>query len=101
MRRDDTRVETVLMRYAGRTTACLSSQVGCALGCVFCATGQMGFTRNLRAGEIVAQALFLRDVLHRTSAGAETLRNVVLPEVLARMSGPVPTYIFAGLRVAA
>ena len=50
-------VETVLMNYPGRTTACISTQVGCAMGCVFCATGQMGFNRNLKAGEIVAQVL--------------------------------------------
>ena len=39
---DSQRIETVLMRYTGRVTACVSSQVGCAMGCVFCATGQMG-----------------------------------------------------------
>ena len=43
-------VETVLMAYPGRYTACLSTQAGCAMGCVFCATGQMGFVRHLRAG---------------------------------------------------
>jgi 23S rRNA (adenine2503-C2)-methyltransferase len=69
---DGERIETVLMRFRGRTTACLSSQVGCALGCIFCATGQQGFTRNLSAGEIVAQALHVA----RASQGA--LRNVVL-----------------------
>src|SRR5260221_3045020 len=37
-------IETVLMRYRGRFTACVSTQAGCAMGCVFCATGQMGFT---------------------------------------------------------
>lgn len=56
-------VETVLMRYADRATACLSSQAGCALGCVFCATGQAGFTRNLSAAEIVGQALHVERVL--------------------------------------
>lgn len=54
---DAERIETVLMRFSGRVTACLSSQVGCAMGCVFCATGQMGYTRHLTAGEIVAQAV--------------------------------------------
>ena len=54
---DRERIETVLMRFAGRVTACISSQVGCAMGCVFCATGQMGYTRHLTAGEIVAQAV--------------------------------------------
>jgi len=57
------RIETVLMRYADRATACLSSQAGCALGCVFCATGQAGFTRNLSAAEIVGQALHVERVL--------------------------------------
>ena len=60
---DGQRVETVLMHFRGRVTACLSSQVGCALGCVFCATGQMGFERNLSTGEIIAQAMHVQRVL--------------------------------------
>ena len=52
---DGREIETVLMGFTGRYTVCLSSQVGCAMGCVFCATGQGGFTRHLRPGEIVAQ----------------------------------------------
>ena len=54
---DGNTVEAVLMLYYDRATVCVSSQVGCALGCVFCATGQMGFTRNLSPGEIVEQVL--------------------------------------------
>lgn len=65
---DEHRIETVLMRYSGRVTACVSSQVGCAMGCVFCATGQMGYTRHLTAGEIVAQALHVDAVLRTTAA---------------------------------
>jgi 23S rRNA (adenine2503-C2)-methyltransferase len=64
---DAHRIETVLMRYKGRTTACISSQVGCAMGCVFCATGQMGYTRHLTAGEIVAQAIHVDRVLRHTA----------------------------------
>ena len=64
---DAHRIETVLMRYKGRTTACISSQVGCAMGCVFCATGQMGYTRHLTAGEIVAQAVHVDRVLRHTA----------------------------------
>jgi len=60
---DQRRIETVLMRYTGRVTACISSQAGCAMGCVFCATGQMGFVRHLTPGEIVAQALHVDQVL--------------------------------------
>jgi 23S rRNA (adenine2503-C2)-methyltransferase len=58
---DGRRVECVSMRYERRLTFCLSSQVGCALMCAFCATGQMGLLRNLRAGEIVAQVLAMGD----------------------------------------
>jgi 23S rRNA (adenine2503-C2)-methyltransferase len=91
--KDAHRIETVLMRYKGRTTACISSQVGCAMGCVFCATGQMGYTRHLTAGEIVAQAVHvdrvLRDTVDDQPALAEAdhvsphhrherLRNIVL-----------------------
>jgi len=74
---DARRIETVLMRYTGRVTACISSQAGCAMGCVFCATGQMGFARHLTAGEIVAQALHVDRVL-RAGGQGERLRNVVL-----------------------
>jgi 23S rRNA (adenine2503-C2)-methyltransferase len=54
---DGRQVETVLMRYNGRATMCVSTQAGCAMGCVFCATGQMGFSRHLTAGEIVGQVI--------------------------------------------
>lgn len=58
---DGLAIECVLMRFDdGRRSACLSTQVGCAMGCVFCATGLSGFSRNLSAGEIVGQALLIR-----------------------------------------
>jgi 23S rRNA (adenine2503-C2)-methyltransferase len=91
---DAEKIETVLMRFTGRVTACVSSQVGCAMGCVFCATGQMGYTRHLTPGEIVAQAVHVARALRRpapadptapekchvirdTSSG-NRLRNIVL-----------------------
>ncbi len=73
--RDGEMVEAVLMRYESRNTACISTQVGCAMGCPFCATGQMGFRRDLTAGEIVAQALHFARILE---AEGERLTNVVL-----------------------
>ena len=73
---DGAEVESVRMGFPGRFTACLSSQVGCAMGCVFCATGQMGFSRNLSAGEMVAQALHVEREL-RASHG-DRLRNIVM-----------------------
>jgi 23S rRNA (adenine2503-C2)-methyltransferase len=58
---DNRKIEAVLMRYKdGRGSVCLSSQVGCALTCTFCATGRMKFARNLTAGEILDQALYFR-----------------------------------------
>jgi 23S rRNA (adenine2503-C2)-methyltransferase len=73
--RDGQTVETVLMRFRGRATVCLSTQAGCAMGCVFCATGQMGFVRHLSPGEIVGQVLHVTRLLRETG---ESLRNVVL-----------------------
>ncbi len=69
-------IESVLMEYDDeRRTACISTQAGCAMGCVFCATGQMGFARHLTADEIFEQALlFARDL----EARGERLSNVVL-----------------------
>ena len=76
-------IETVLMRYSGRTTACVSSQVGCAMGCVFCATGQRGYTRHLTAGEIVGQLLHvdrvLRETAHRSDQPESTVPALANP----------------------
>jgi 23S rRNA (adenine2503-C2)-methyltransferase len=75
--RDGQTIETVLMGYEGRHTVCVSTQAGCAMGCVFCATGQMGFVRHLRVGEIVAQVLHARRVLKSIHPN-KRLRNMVL-----------------------
>ncbi|MGH8015938.1 MAG: 23S rRNA (adenine(2503)-C(2))-methyltransferase RlmN, partial [Candidatus Zixiibacteriota bacterium] len=61
-------IETVLIPDDGkRRTACISSQAGCAVGCHFCATGTMGLLRDLTAGEIVGQLMFLRDKFGETA----------------------------------
>ena len=62
---DGARVETVGLPYADRFSCCLSTQIGCRIGCVFCATGMSGYTRNLTAGEIVEQILAAREVVVR------------------------------------
>ncbi len=87
---DDSIIETVLMKYdpaeiseqpeqkhhgKRRRTICLSTQVGCAMGCVFCATGQMGFKRNLSSGEIIAQLMYFARELDKKG---ESVTNVVL-----------------------
>jgi 23S rRNA (adenine2503-C2)-methyltransferase len=68
-------VEAVLMRYKRRRTACISTQVGCAMGCSFCATGQMGFVRNLSVGEIIEQVLYFARLL---AAEEQRLTNIVI-----------------------
>jgi 23S rRNA (adenine2503-C2)-methyltransferase len=63
---DENKIETVLMKHKDkRNTVCVSSQVGCPLGCMFCATGQMGYKRNLLTGEIIQQVLFFSRVLKK------------------------------------
>jgi 23S rRNA (adenine2503-C2)-methyltransferase len=67
-------VECVLMRDPGRRTVCISTQVGCAMGCIFCASGLLGVKRNLTPTEIVEQVL----VLHRMMKDDEHITNVVV-----------------------
>jgi len=71
-------VEAVLMGYPDRVTVCVSSQAGCAMGCTFCATGQMGLQNNLTAGEISAQAVWARREAARLPATTpQRLTNIV------------------------
>ena len=71
---DGSLIETVLMRFERRNSLCVSTQVGCPMGCVFCSTGQMGFQRNLSSGEILAQVIHFQRLLH---AEGEAVRNIV------------------------
>ncbi|MBE2199203.1 MAG: 23S rRNA (adenine(2503)-C(2))-methyltransferase RlmN [Anaerolinea sp.] len=72
---DGNYIETVLMQYNKRRTLCISTQAGCAMGCVFCATGQMGFFRNLTVGEIMAQVLYFARELSQVG---ERVTNIVM-----------------------
>jgi len=66
--RDSQTIESVLLPYPDRLSVCVSSQVGCAAGCAFCATAQCGFVRNLSAGEIVDQVITMQERAgHRVS----------------------------------
>ena len=102
---DGARVESVLMRYPQRATLCVSSQAGCGMACPFCATGQMGLTRNLSAGEIVEQVRLARRSCARgeLAGGPTHLTNVVfmgmgeplanyraLLQALHRLTDPAP-----------
>lgn len=79
--KDGLMIESVLMRHRdGRNTVCVSSQVGCPLGCLFCATGKMGFKRNLTVYEIIEQVIFFSRYLksrgHPMSTDLERVTNV-------------------------
>jgi len=76
---DGSLVESVLMRYPGRVTMCISSQAGCGMNCPFCATGQAGLTRNLTTAEIVEQAVAGARALQRgeIAGGPGRISNIV------------------------
>ena len=95
---DGNRIETVYIPEAGRGTLCVSSQVGCALDCSFCATGRQGFNRNLSVAEIIGQLWLATRLLGEAAAesGVETPRitNVVMMgmgEPLANYSALIPS----------
>ena len=83
-------IECVLMRETSRNTVCISTQVGCAMGCVFCASGMLGLKRSLSAGEILEQILRL----DRLQSPNERITNVVvmgIGEPLANLKALLPT----------
>ncbi|MEW6400836.1 MAG: 23S rRNA (adenine(2503)-C(2))-methyltransferase RlmN [Chloroflexota bacterium] len=94
-------VEAVLMRYdpdtfrgRERRTLCISTQAGCAMGCVFCATGQMGFKRHLSSGEIVAQVMYYEQMLRssRSNYQFDLRNNAVTNIVFMGMGEPFHNY---------
>jgi 23S rRNA (adenine2503-C2)-methyltransferase len=93
---DGQTVETVLMGYHNRRTVCISTQVGCAMDCPFCATGQAGFTRNMTSGEIISQVLFaarrLRAHLGPAQAADSTSPRGVTNVVFMGMGEPFVNY---------
>lgn len=68
-------IETVLMKYKHGYSVCVTTQIGCAVGCSFCASGLLGFTRNLEAGEIIAQVVFWQRIVATEN---ERVSNVVV-----------------------
>jgi 23S rRNA (adenine2503-C2)-methyltransferase len=75
---DENLVEGVLMRYHYGNTLCLSTQIGCSMGCKFCASTLDGFVRNLRAGEMLGQILAVERDEPPKEAGHRTVTNIVL-----------------------
>jgi 23S rRNA (adenine2503-C2)-methyltransferase len=95
--KDGLLIETVLMRHAdGRNTVCVSSQVGCPLGCLFCATGKMGFRRNLTADEIIEQVIFferyIKNLKEPYGEQAIKIKNYVTNVTFMGMGEPFLNY---------
>ena len=91
---DGHRIECVLLRDRERRTICISTQVGCAMGCVFCASGLEGVARNLTSGEIIEQML----LLNRLQTADERLNHIVvmgMGEPLANLKGLLPALAVA------
>jgi 23S rRNA (adenine2503-C2)-methyltransferase len=74
---DGAPVESVLMIYADRATVCVSSQSGCPMACVFCATGKLGFLHDLTPGQIVEQVMWAARQLRQSNSEVRALTNVV------------------------
>ena len=87
---NDKSVETVLMQYEPnkigghpRSTICVSTQIGCAMGCVFCATGQMGFETNLKAEQIISQVIHFEEILRQRGEHVTNLVFMGMGEPMA------------------
>ena len=94
---DGALVESVLMRYPGRITLCVSSQAGCGMNCPFCATGQAGLTRNMSAAEIVDQVVRANEVIANGELGGKRRSDPDQPErvsniVFMGMGEPLANY---------
>lgn len=110
---DGPMVESVLMRYSDRNTLCISSEAGCGMNCPFCATGQMGLTRNLSTAEILEQVRIANRMLARGElpGGAGRVNNIVfmgmgeplanyrpVATVCKRLNAPAPEGFGMGAR---
>jgi 23S rRNA (adenine2503-C2)-methyltransferase len=91
--RDGATIESVLMSYQQRQTACISTQAGCGMGCTFCATGQGGLERNLSPGEIVAQVIQLARRVRQT----QTARACGVLSAIPSAGHPITNVVLMGM----
>jgi 23S rRNA (adenine2503-C2)-methyltransferase len=89
---DGAAIESVLIPAAGRTTLCVSTQAGCAMGCRFCRTGAAGFRRDLTAAEIVNQVAAARELLLAEGSGGPPRRHPIDNLVFMGMGEPLANY---------
>jgi 23S rRNA (adenine2503-C2)-methyltransferase len=96
--RDDRMIECVLIQDEGRATACISTQVGCGMGCVFCASGLNGVERNLTTGEILEQLVRLRNLVRDPPARLTHIVVMGMGEPLANLDNLLESLAVAGDR---
>ena len=94
---DGSVVESVLMVYPDRATVCVSTQAGCAMGCVFCATGRLGLLRNLSAGEIVEQVLWAARELKDQELGTKNQGPRTQHSILGSRFSVLTNVVFMGM----
>ena len=90
--KDNTRIETVGLPYADRFSCCLSTQVGCPIGCIFCASGQGKFVRSLQPGEIVAQVLTINEIIASGVIQTNSHKHQIDHIVIMGMGEPLLNY---------
>jgi len=90
---DGAKVESVGLPYEDRFSCCLSTQVGCSVGCVFCATGLSGYTRNLTAGEIVGQILAVQEAVRNKPLQIDSLSRRIGHATFMGMGEPLINYV--------
>lgn len=89
---DGQKIETVGISYKDRYSCCVSTQAGCSIGCLFCATGQSGFKRNLSAGEIVDQVLSIADAIRGDTSKTQATNHYIDNIVFMGMGEPLLNY---------
>jgi 23S rRNA (adenine2503-C2)-methyltransferase len=89
---DDNTIETVGIPHRGRYSCCVSTQVGCSMGCLFCATGLSGFKRNLTSGEILDQVLSISDAIKSSKHVSQRTDHIIDNIVFMGMGEPLLNY---------
>jgi 23S rRNA (adenine2503-C2)-methyltransferase len=90
--RDNSQIETVGLPYTDRFSCCISTQVGCTIGCIFCATGSNGYSRNLTAGEIVDQVLTIQETTQNQSLRIDDRCRRINHVIFMGMGEPLLNY---------
>lgn len=90
-------IETVIMVYPGRATVCVSSQAGCPMGCVFCATAKLGFMQDLTSGQMLEQVIWARREVRKIAADPKTETDLGAPVKRSELPADLGNIVFMGM----